>query len=165
MALYTETLADYLANGNSLPEMFSQLPFINIEPNINGSTFTTLFTNYYSDWEIGFETEELFKKKLEAKANIVCPLYNQKIRQINQAIENGIFNNNATSSRTSRNYFNNETISQLSDAQGNSAVTENIESNIPIDSQTDVIIKFQNQIDSLYQRLLDEFKSLFMGLC
>ena len=68
MARYTETLGEYLNNGNTLPTVFNTI-----------SDFTELFTLNYIEREIGFETEELFTLKLEGRANIVIPFYKNKI--------------------------------------------------------------------------------------
>lgn len=166
MALYTETLSDWLKNGWELPLIFDLIPSID-NGNGNITTFKEFFEDYFSEWEIGFETETLFNKKLNVTARIVCPLYKIKIEQITAKMNDGIFKNGKTSNNVVRNYFNNETISQLSDNQGNSAVSETNETSgsSARESITDVMIKYQNDIQSLYQRLLDEFKKLFMGLC
>ena len=68
MAKYTECLADYLNNGNSLPSIFSQI-----------TGFSDLFTGFYCSSEIGFETEALFEIRLETKAQLVIPLYASRI--------------------------------------------------------------------------------------
>lgn len=68
MAKYTETLAEYMNNGGELPAVFDT---------ING--FSDLFVAKYIDREIGSETEDLFKIKLELKANLVIPAYKARI--------------------------------------------------------------------------------------
>lgn len=68
MALYTETLYDYLNNGNTLPAVFDEI-----------EGFSDLFAGFYFDREIGFETEEIFKHKLEAFANVYVPIFKEKI--------------------------------------------------------------------------------------
>lgn len=160
MALYTETLADWIANGWSLPAVFA------IMPAVNGETFSQTFSEYFSDWEIGFETEELFDKKLKVRAKVICPMYKDIIEQIQAKIHDGIFQNSNKVSRTTRNYINNDIISTIDDTTGNSAVTESFETtgSSQKESQTDVIIRYQNEIKSIYQKCLDEFKCLFMGV-
>ena len=74
MARYTETLADYIANGNSLPTIFNDI-----------DDFEDLFKMYYCDHELGFETEAIFAVKLEMYANIVIPVYKDKLDRINSA--------------------------------------------------------------------------------
>lgn len=64
MAKYTELLSEYVLNGNPLPEIFGEIP-----------AFETLFLMVYGDREIGFETEDIFRLKLEARAETIIPLY------------------------------------------------------------------------------------------
>ena len=68
MAKYTELLAEYLQGGGLLPASFAQ---------IDG--FENLFVGRYCDHEIGFETEELFRIKLEHKADLLIPKYKERI--------------------------------------------------------------------------------------
>lgn len=68
MAKYTMLLADYLARGGALPSSFAL---------IDG--FEEVFIGQYCDYEIGFETDELFKIKLEHKANLLIPKYVERI--------------------------------------------------------------------------------------
>lgn len=75
MAKYTETLGEYLESGHTLPTIFSQI-----------TDFDKHFLARYIDREIGFETEALFEIKLEGKANIIIPLYKDRITQLNAAI-------------------------------------------------------------------------------
>lgn len=75
MAKYTETFAEYLNNGAELPAVFED---------ING--FTDLFIAQFCDKEIGFETEILFKIKLEAAAAIHIPFYKKKIEMYENAL-------------------------------------------------------------------------------
>ena len=72
MAKYTELLSEFLARGNTLPAAFNQLV-----------GFGDLFSQYYGDYEIGFETEELFAMKLNAYANIYIPAYADRITKVN----------------------------------------------------------------------------------
>lgn len=151
MALYTETLQDWLNNGFSLPEIFDL-----IQP-LNEKSFSDLFLSNYGEWEIGFETEEMFEMKLNLKANIVIPLYVKKIEMINEQLDN-IFKNETIR----RTYLNNTTVSTLTDDVGNSA--ESVETKIS-DATLNAITTVQFRLNSIYENLLDEFKSLFMGLC
>lgn len=75
-AKYTEYLSEYLQN-HDLPSVFSM---------IDG--FETLFVANFCDREIGFETEDLFEIKLEAKANVVVPLYTQRLAMYETALQN-----------------------------------------------------------------------------
>lgn len=75
MAKYTETLGEYLESGHTLPAIFDDI-----------TDFDKHFLARYIDREIGFETEALFEIKLEGKANIIIPLYKDRIQQLNDAI-------------------------------------------------------------------------------
>lgn len=152
MALYTETLKDWLNNGFTLPAIFSSIPQLT-----SSMTFAQLFESYFGEWEIGFETEEMFEMKLNLKANIVIPLYVKKIEMINEQLDN-IFKNETIR----RTYLNNTNVSTLTDDVGNSA--ESVETKIP-DATLNAITTVQFRLNSIYENLLDEFKSLFMGLC
>lgn len=74
MARYTETLAQYIDNGNTLPTEFTEI-----------TGFSDLFMKYYCDHEIGFETEAIFAVKLEMYADIVIPYYKTKLERIASA--------------------------------------------------------------------------------
>lgn len=70
MAKYTETLAEYLDNGGSLPTSFNLI-----------TGFDDLFKHYYCDKEIGFETEALFFMKLDMYADLNMQRYKDRIDQ------------------------------------------------------------------------------------
>lgn len=74
MALYTETLAEWLDDGNALPEEFAQIPGLE-----------NAFLGRYVTREIGFETPWLFKVKLNAKAAEIVPLYVGRVEALNAA--------------------------------------------------------------------------------
>lgn len=151
MALYTVTLADWLKHGFSLPALFNTIP------TIPGMNFKQMFESYYGEWEIGFETEEMFEMKLNLKTQLIVPLYIKKIEMINAEIDK-IFENKTVR----RTYLNNIEISTLTDENGNSA--ESVETQNSTET-INAINAVQNRLNSVYQNLLDEFKSLFMGLC
>lgn len=69
MAKYTMLLAEYLARGGELPQAFALI-----------EGFEAFFIGAYCDYEIGYETDELFKIKLEHKANLIIPIYAEHIR-------------------------------------------------------------------------------------
>lgn len=77
MAKYTMLLAEYLEMGGQLPASFAE---------ING--FEDLFKAHYCDKELGFETELLFFMKLSAKAEVVIPLYKNKLTRLTNEWEN-----------------------------------------------------------------------------
>ena len=68
MAKYTMLLAEYLQKGGQLPASFALI-----------QGFEDLFVAKYCDHEIGFETDELFRIKLEYTANLVMQAYADKI--------------------------------------------------------------------------------------
>ena len=74
MAKYTELYADYLIKGGSIPTAFNL---------IDG--FNDLFTAYYCDKEIGFETETIFSIKLDLLASTILPQYKKQIDLLNKA--------------------------------------------------------------------------------
>ena len=76
MAKYTELFIDYIRKGGTLPAIFEQI-----------TGFEEQFISNFADKEIGFETEDLFKLKLENKANIVIPFYKDKISIYDSLIE------------------------------------------------------------------------------
>ena len=67
MAKYTETLVDYIKAGGTLPALFEEI-----------AGFSDLFVQRFCDYEIGFETPELFALKLEVAAKIYIP-YHKKL--------------------------------------------------------------------------------------
>lgn len=72
MAKYTELFIEYVNGGGELPALFGEI-----------TGFEDVFTGHFCDREIGFETEELFKAKLFTRAEIVIPVYKDKIARIN----------------------------------------------------------------------------------
>ena len=68
MAKYTETLAEYLDKGGTLPTSFNLI-----------TGFEDLFKHYYCDKEIGFETELLFFMKLDMYAELNMQRYKDRI--------------------------------------------------------------------------------------
>lgn len=68
MAFYTETLREYINNGNQLPESFNLI-------SQTGYDFNTIFFEHFADREIGFETEELFALKVKKVADLYIPDY------------------------------------------------------------------------------------------
>lgn len=75
MAKYTETLIEYMRAGGVLPALFEQ---------IDG--FADLFVQRFCDYEIGFETPELFAQKLEGAAKRFVPFYKTLIQSQNDLI-------------------------------------------------------------------------------
>lgn len=82
--IHTELFTQYIANNggaeNALPSLFDKVPNITIDEEV--TTFKDAFILNFCDREIGFETEELFALKLEARAKLVLPFYISKLKQL-----------------------------------------------------------------------------------
>lgn len=82
--IHTELFTQYIANNggaeNALPSLFDKVPNITIDDEV--TTFKDAFILNFCDREIGFETEELFALKLEARAKLVLPFYINKLNQL-----------------------------------------------------------------------------------
>lgn len=172
MAKYTLLLSEYLKDGFSLPSSFSL---------IDG--FKEAFIGKYCDKEIGFETEELFQIKLEARANLVMQNYADKIAKRAAWW--------AKAESPAKTYYSKDSLTSSHGSQK----TQNTE--LPIDSQTaepnaiteaeayedkderiiertnsgqdagEVIemLNFLNKdVSTLVEKCLGEFKNLFMGV-
>ena len=83
-AEHTEFFTEYIANNGgaekALPSLFDKVPNITIDDEV--TTFKDAFILNFCDREIGFETEELFALKLEARAKLVLPFYINKLKQL-----------------------------------------------------------------------------------
>lgn len=83
-AEHTEFFSEYIANNggaeNALPSLFDKVPNITIDDEV--TTFKDAFILNFCEREIGFETEELFSLKLEARAKLVLPFYINKLKQL-----------------------------------------------------------------------------------
>ena len=81
---YTELFTEYIANNggaeNALPSLFDKVPNLTTDGEV--TTFKDAFILNFCDREIGFETEELFALKLEARAKLVLPFYINKLKQL-----------------------------------------------------------------------------------
>lgn len=82
--IHTELFTQYIANNggaeNALPTLFDKVPSITIDEEV--TTFKDAFILNFCEREIGFETEELFALKLEARAKLVLPFYISKLNQL-----------------------------------------------------------------------------------
>ena len=85
-ASYTEFLRDYLKD-NTLPASLHDAD------EVFGLDFLETFKNYFYMREIGFQSEEMFKQKLDVQIDIMLPYYIEKAqdmkRLFNQIFENG----------------------------------------------------------------------------
>ena len=163
MASYTEYFYEYIENGGTLPNAFG------IVPSLNGVSFENLFKKNFNAYEIALETETLFKERLEAKANIVCPFYADKISKI--AGLTNIFDQTRSISRMSENtnasYLNTPDITTIGNENLASVLkdtqSENIIENVTPKGTTKIEeMSKLIELENLYQKLLDEFNSLFL---
>lgn len=68
MAYFTETYLEWLEDGGQIPASFGLI-----------EGFEKAFENRYCDREIGFETPELFQRKLDLRASEVMPIYSARL--------------------------------------------------------------------------------------
>ena len=68
MAYFTETYLEWLEDGGQIPASFGLI-----------EGFDKAFENRYCDREIGFETPELFQRKLDLRASEVMPIYSARL--------------------------------------------------------------------------------------
>lgn len=79
-ANYTEFLRDYLVE-NTLPSELDG------NDEIFDCDFSQIFTDWYLMREIGFESEELFKHHLKAKASVIMPYYKKKAEALKEVFD------------------------------------------------------------------------------
>lgn len=171
MAKYTEQFGEWLKN-HSLPDIFNEI-----------ENLKDLFILKYIDCEIGYETEWLFEQKLILKANIVIPEYKDHINALKTA-KNKLFNltsvktqDNATNTYNNGEQVTKQVILPLNEetAEPNSVTTATptINSDVRNLTRTEELrpneIKLQiDEIEKtsqfLMNKLLGEFKNLFMGV-
>lgn len=78
---YTCTLKQYIEDfHHELPTIFDDIPAL------AGMSFKDMFIDKFCTNEIGFETPDLFARKLNLKATLVCPSYIRKITWYNDNI-------------------------------------------------------------------------------
>lgn len=84
--LHTELFTEWIANNggaeNALPALFAQVP--DITTGTETIKFSDTFILHFCDKEIGFETEELFALKLEARARLILPPFIDKINTLSK---------------------------------------------------------------------------------
>lgn len=84
--LHTELFTEWITNNggadNALPALFAQVP--DITSGTETIKFSDTFILHFCDKEIGFETEELFALKLEARARLILPPFIDKINTLSQ---------------------------------------------------------------------------------
>ena len=173
-----------------IKEIVKTNPTLEIFINLNKNFFNDeienlkdLFILKYIDCEIGYETEWLFEQKLTLKANIVIPEYKDRIQALKTA-KNKLFNlsNIKTQDNANNTYNNGEQVTKQvilplneESAEPNSVTTATPTINSDERSATRVEdlrpADLKIQIDEiertrkfLMDKLLGEFKNLFMGV-
>ena len=172
MAKYTMLLAEYLQKGGQLPASFSLI-----------QGFEDLFIAKYCDKEIGFETDELFRIKLEYTADLIMQSYADKIatRAIYWTKANNstktyyektttLSNIGAQKNKTTDLPFNSvdaepNSISDLGERQdtGEVEITKQ-DDNDTLDELMRMLDFLNKDVNTLVQKCLNEFKPLFMGV-
>lgn len=162
MAKYTELFSEYLEGGGELPTAFSQ---------IDG--FEELFKGHFIDKEIGFETEVLFAIKLETKANIIIPVYAERITALQvaisklgnpQKVRKTVVDGGEQNSQTWALPFNSQEADPNAKAHSDAIHNEDetTESGATPDEAIRIVEKLEGQIYLIKNALLHEFDSLFM---
>lgn len=172
MAKYTMLFAEYLANGGALPSSFALI-----------EGFENLFIGEYCDHEIGFETDELFKIKLEHKANLLIPIYEEHIRlraeywtrasnptKVRYEKATTQYNMGEQQISTTELPLDSETATPNVINKTNSYINDDVkelrheENGETLDEVIKMINFLNNDVNELIQKLLKEFKPLFMGV-
>ena len=170
MAKYTETLQEYLNNGNELPSNFSLI-----------EGFGNLFKAHFGNYEIGFETEELFSLKLNEKAELYMQAYADKIARVADAWENyddphktitdsdsTTFNGGKQRGTTAELPINDASVdpSMVNEQDAytnvNSRTYQRVERGGNVDEAMRMIDFITKEVSSLKEKLLHEFDTCFM---
>lgn len=172
MAKYTMLLAEYLQKGGQLPASFALI-----------QGFEDLFVARYCDHEIGFETDELFRIKLEYTAELVMQAYADRIAtrafywtKANNPVKayyektKTKTNIGTQQNKTTELPFDAEdaepnTISDLGEREDNNLLeTWKQDNGETIDELMRMLDFLNKDVTTLVQKCLDEFKPLFMGV-
>ncbi len=165
MAKYTELLVDYMKD-NELPSIFSEI-----------EGFKDLFIKRFCDHEIGFETEELFKTKLDLTATTMIPLFKEKIENVKIAMKNALDPSKSTNSKIN----NGKRKSKIKDlpinSDGEGIDPNQISEQDATEDHSEIVEKgsngqdaiaiakfFNDKIRSIMVECLNEFQSLFMQI-
>jgi hypothetical protein len=171
MAKYTILFGEYLQT-NELPTIFDEI-----------TGFSDLFVLKYIDHEIGFETEWLFEQKLLGRANLVIPIYKQRLTALAE-MENKLFNryqittteqisgsyvNGATEQKQTILPFNANTaepnnITETTDTTNTESRTNTRSEDLRPSELKQGLDEIKNTQNFLIEKLLDEFKNLFMAV-
>ena len=172
MAKYTMLLAEYLKMGGQLPASFALI-----------QGFEDLFVAKYCDYEIGFETDELFRIKLECKANLVMQTYADKIStrvfywtKINNPVKTyyekiktktniGAQQNTSTELPFDAQEAEPNAISDLGAREDTNQVeTWRNDEGETIDELMRMLDYLNKEVTTIVEKCLNEFKTLFMGI-
>ena len=168
MAKYTETFAEYVDGGGSLPSAsFALIP-----------DFEDLFKERYCGSEIGFETELLFALKLDMKARIVMPEYAARVAAIDAAMlkletplkqrtEKRNYGKQHSDGKSTELPFDTATTTPSLTTSGDTDAHEDnltFTDFVTIDENIRIIESLDSDRKNIIERCLDEFKSLFMGI-
>ena len=179
MALYTLSLSEYLERGGKLPPCFEDIPTYTSKEYINGEVvivgeypFEKMFIDRYFEREIGYETPALFYQRLNALAVLKVPEYSRKIELIRglddvldiektETIEQSAKTENFVGS------FNNllgvaTPANKNAEVTGTSSDTHTFKG--ATESERVFTVKQLIALDNIYEKLLDEFNKLFMGI-
>lgn len=176
MAKYTETLYEYLEGGGLLPSSSFAL--------IEG--FEDIFIKRYAGLEIGFETEPLFANALDARAQIVMPIYADRIAAVSSALAKiklgartryerrsyGEMNSSNSSSGTNTELPYNvaDALPSSTSSMQGSATTEahsdaiDFGEDFTADEQLRILEVMNRNAFLQVEACLNEFKNLFMGV-
>lgn len=170
-AQYTMYLRDLLANGYTLPNMFTTL---DSEIQVGDLTFTQLFINKFNLYEIAYTSVELFDDALTNKVNLIASYYIDKIKIQKDILTQAKtkykrYNNNDNTSKIFETPLG-DTNGALSDtniqsaSQDENKATEEYDGFRPDYDYFDKLKKINSNIENLIQALLNEFKSLFINI-
>ena len=143
MAKYTILYKDYLEDHDE-PKEFKDI-----------EGFGELFYSEYADREIGFETEDNFELKLNARAKLLIPLYVSKIENVRKAL--GSITDNKVTSKNK--------ITDLPIDSDEAEPNQETEGETTGASISEAILRkreLEGKEKVILQDLLDEFKDLFM---
>lgn len=163
MASYTEYFYEYIENGNEMPSVFDGVP------SLNGKSFKDIFKTHFNAYEIGLETETLFKERLQAKADVVIPFYVDKISKL-AGVENVfVSDRHFAYERHNENssYLNTPNIQyigndNLAGVLKDDTTEQHTETMTPKGTTKIEMMKDYLEIENLYNKLLSEFNSLFL---
>lgn len=172
MAKYTMLLAEYLAKGGALPSSFALI-----------QGFEDLFIQKYCDHEIGFETDELFYIKLDLMASLKIQAYKDKIdarviywakvpnpTKVHYEHATTTYNMGAQKVKTTELPFDSATaepnVINQNDAYKNDDDREvtHEDNGETLDDVIKMLDYLNKDVTTLIEKLLDEFKPLFMGV-